>query len=326
MPGMDEKKHGKKEHIDYPMVEAAIVNLMNNNQRPTVDKIKAQLKIKNNTLDQIIEYYSYMWEQRHTVTYLDNIQPLKASELQTKDFAKRTVQLEESLAMMRATIEATEDCLLMINKEGKLIGFNKRLVDFVRLPESVRTSKDETEGLNYLFGQIADPQELANLVRKKYQDPIPGSCGEMEFKDGRVVERYYQPQIVNGNVVGHVWSLRDVTEKRKQEEELRLTKRAMTASTHCIILIENNPEHIINYINPAGLSLFIMEEPDAVQKPFLTTIDGFSEYSNQFLEILNIAKKGELTIQCRIGNKVLWLEINIDPVYEKDQSTISHFV
>jgi diguanylate cyclase (GGDEF)-like protein/PAS domain S-box-containing protein len=316
----------KKNNIDYALIESIINAILAENQKPDLEKIKRQLEISGDSFDEIIDYYRYMWEQRHTTTYLETLEPLNPNEIQNKDFLKRTIQLEESLGMMRATIEATEDGLLMINNQGKLIGFNKKLVELVGLPESVRTSKDETEGLNYLFSQIADPQELAALVRKKYQDPTPGNCGEMSFRNGKVVERYYQPQIVNKQVVGHVWSLRDVTEKRKQEESLRLRNRAITASTHGIILFENNPEYTIIYLNPASLKLFNVIESSVVQTPLLKMIDAFSNNEEKFLNILQSEKKGDLTIQCIINGKILWVEINIDPVYEKDEKTISHFV
>lgn len=317
------------EQIDYPMVEHALTSIISQNQKPTILLIKKQLNISDSKFDQIIEYYFYMWEQRHTATYLETLEPLKAEELsrlQTIDFAKRTVLLEESLAMMRATIEATEDCLLMINKEGKLIGFNKKLVDFVGLPQSVLKSKDETEGLKYLFSQIADPQELALLVKQKYQNPVAGPCGEMFFKDGRVVERFYQPQIVNNEVVGHVWSLRDISERRKQEETLRLANRAMSASTHGIILIENNTEFTITYLNPASTGLLNIDESKSLQKPLLTAIPELASQQNKLMEILQTEKKGSLTFQYPTKEKVIWLDIKIDPVYNKDQTSISHFV
>lgn len=326
MKKADTDNNSKKSSIDYAIIELTINGIVAQNQKPNLEKIKQELNITDNTFDEIIDYYRYMWEQRHTVTYLDTLEPLKPNEMQNKDFLKRTIQLEESLGMMRATIEATEDGLLMINNQGKLIGFNKKLVDLVGLPESVRNSKDETEGLNYLFSQIADPQELATLVTKKYHDPSPGSCGEMLFKNGKVVERYYQPQIVNNQVVGHVWSLRDITEKRKQEESLRLSNRAIMASTHGIILIENNPEYSIIYLNPASLELFNITESATVRSSFLKINDAFSNNADRFLAILRSEKKGDLTLQCVVNGKILWLEVNIDPVYEKDEKTVSHFV
>ena len=53
----------------------------------------------------------------------------------------------------------------------------------------------------------------------------------LEFKDGRVFERDSLPQRIDGEVVGRVWSFRDVTEHRRLAEASSSTRRFTTPLT-----------------------------------------------------------------------------------------------
>ena len=135
---------------------------------------------------------------------------------------RQTLQkLQQTQALLRATLDSTADGILVVNQAGRIVGFNKKFVEMWRISESILALQDDNQALAFVLEQIKDPEAFLIKFREFYVQPNAESYDILEFKDGRIFERYWQPQQLNGEIVGRVWSFRDVTERARTEDKIR---------------------------------------------------------------------------------------------------------
>jgi two-component system cell cycle sensor histidine kinase/response regulator CckA len=159
-------------------------------------------------------------EQRTALTETAERQQETLESLERSEARK-----EESLSRLRATLESTADGILVVDREGKIVDYNGKFLDMWHMPESVMQSKDDEKAISYVLDQLIDPNAFVAKVQQLYEAPESSSSDILEFKDGRIFERYSQPQIMAGTTVGRVWSFRDMTEQRHLEGNLRQAQK-----------------------------------------------------------------------------------------------------
>lgn len=125
--------------------------------------------------------------------------------------------IEDEHSLLVATLDATADGILVVDKCGKITRFNKRFVQLWRIPQSILDDGNDDAAISFVLSQLRDPDAFVAKVRELYGKPNAESFDVLEFLDGRVFERFSIPQQAGGIAVGRVWSFRDVTDRTIEE-------------------------------------------------------------------------------------------------------------
>ncbi|NJD22283.1 MAG: PAS domain S-box protein [Melioribacter sp.] len=168
------------------------------------------------------------------------------------DITKRKIAEEEivkSVSLLQATFESTADGLLVVDAEGRIVQFNRRFAELWHIPEEILATKDDNKALAFVIDQLKYPDVFLAKVKELYNQHEATSFDLLEFKDGRVFERYSQPQRMERKSVGRVWSFRDITERKKAELELIESEEKFRS------FAEESPNMI--FINKAGRVVYI---------------------------------------------------------------------
>ncbi|MCY2996199.1 MAG: PAS domain S-box protein [Planctomycetota bacterium] len=171
---------------------------------------------------------SYHWLEWRTSPPLDGNRIFAVA----RDVTERK-QLEagmaRSLSLLQATIESTADGLLVVDLQGQVTVCNSHFVELFRIPAELLQRREDHALLAFVVEQFAEPQAFLSRVVELYERPEADSFDTLRFCDGRVVERFSRPQRLDGQVVGRVWSFRDVSERERTV--LALAEAKLAAET-----------------------------------------------------------------------------------------------
>jgi hypothetical protein len=136
-------------------------------------------------------------------------------------------RMANALSLTEATLEATDNGILVIDREGRVVSSNRRFAQMWQIPDDLLTTQDDQQLLAHVIGQLADPQQFLDKVLALYDQPEATSRDTLMFQDGRVFARFSHPQRLGTVILGRVWSFLDITEQARAEQRVRELSWAM---------------------------------------------------------------------------------------------------
>ncbi len=171
-------------------------------------------------------------------------------------------EIEENVSLLKATLDATTDGILVVDDSGKMVNFNRKFIEMWRIPAFIAETRDDNRALAWVLDQVKDPERFIKKVKELYAQPDSKSYDWLEFKDGRIFERYSQPQKIGGRTVGRVWSFRDVTERRLMEMTLKRQARYFDHIFDGVVVTDLDGK-IVDW-NPGAARMFGYSKEEAV--------------------------------------------------------------
>jgi PAS domain S-box-containing protein len=152
-------------------------------------------------------------EQRH------EIEREKTEQLMAQIDVRKHIEqsLQQTLSMLQATFDATNDGVLVVNLEGNIQTYNKRFVELWKIPGSVIAPFEKFPSWEFAFHELKNSQTFLNKVQELHSKPASESFDILEFNDGRIFECSSRPHRIGEIIVGRVWCFRDVTVQKEAE-------------------------------------------------------------------------------------------------------------
>ena len=194
------------------------------------------------------------------------------------DFRRHTEdELAHVTSRLRATLEATAEGLLLVDRAGRIINMNRRFSRIWGLPAALLLEHDDSLIFGFMTGLLSDPDAYQARLVAILPTADDETFDVLHLADGRIFERRSMPARSAEQVFGRVFSFTDITERVRTEAardqlqaQLRESQKMEALGTlaggvahdfnNIVATIMGNVELACQDVGPAHAALESLEE------------------------------------------------------------------
>jgi PAS domain S-box-containing protein len=170
--------------------------------------------------------YAQADQDRYTLERSLDISSNEMQELYADLERSSETALAQSVATLRATVEASEDAVLAIDERRDIVLFNRRYLELWSITAEQIASSPSDEVRRLAVARCKDPTGFRALIDRLYDGQVDSSHDEVELVDGTILECSSRAVLMpSGTALGRVWFMRDVTQARRAAAEHEALRR-----------------------------------------------------------------------------------------------------
>ncbi|HHG84978.1 MAG TPA: PAS domain S-box protein, partial [Bacteroidetes bacterium] len=163
------------------------------------------------------------WEQS-MVNFMRSMSDVLAVSLETVERRAAEKELRNKDAIQDAIFELSGLGILVTTAERKIISYNDSYLTMWGMDEEFLLEEQPGTIVGFCQAQLKNGAELRETMHFLINNPDQDQFDLLEFKDGRIVERFTSVLNVDGQILGRVWFFRDISGQVETEQRLRITE------------------------------------------------------------------------------------------------------
>ncbi len=129
-------------------------------------------------------------------------------------------ELENAVADLRATLESTQDGILVTDLAGRIRNFNQRFAAIWQIPADLLKQRHDDAVLEWMRRSVTDPAGYMRRLAAIDDATMLQTSDVVRLLSGKVFERVTMPQCMRGRPIGRVYSFRDITERLEANQRI----------------------------------------------------------------------------------------------------------